>query len=97
MRQIIMTPQKIFLIYYIIINLALFIIMGYDKARAKAEKWRVSEATLFILGLLGGAIGGFLGMKVFHHKTKKPAFYIIFAIGIVLHVALIYFVTTAFK
>ena len=92
-----MTPAKLLAIYYIAINLILFLLMGYDKARAKAEKWRVPEATLFILGLLGGAVGGILGIKVFHHKTRKPSFYIIFVIGIVLHVALIYFANTFFK
>lgn len=48
----------------------LFFLMGFDKGRAKKEKRRVAEKTLFAWALLGGAAGGWLGMRVFHHKTK---------------------------
>ena len=52
------------------LNLRSFGLMGYDKRRAKEGKWRVPEKTLFLLPLLGGSLGGILGMKAFHHKTK---------------------------
>ncbi len=51
-------------------SLALFILMGIDKQKAKKEKWRIPEKRLFIFAFLGGAVGGTLGMYVFHHKTK---------------------------
>lgn len=44
--------------------------MGIDKSRAKRQKWRISEKTLFASALLGGSIGAILGMRMFHHKTK---------------------------
>ena len=77
-------------IYYFLINLVLFVMMGNDKARAVKNRWRIPEAYLFIAALLGGAVGGLLGMHVYRHKTKKPAFYIIFSIAIVMHIMCIY-------
>ncbi len=51
-------------------NLAAFAAFGVDKRRAKRGAWRIPERTLFLLAILGGSIGAFLGMYVFHHKTK---------------------------
>lgn len=70
--------------------------MGYDKACAKRDSWRIPESTLFIVGLLGGGIGGILGMRLFRHKTNKIQFYIIFSIAIILHIAFIYLIATKF-
>ncbi len=57
-------------IYLLGVNLIAFALMGIDKRRAKKDLWRVKERTLFLPVLLGGGVGGILGMKVFHHKTK---------------------------
>lgn len=62
--------MTLFLIYYTIINLVGFIIMGIDKKRAIRGAWRISEASLFTTALLGGALGCTLGMQHFRHKTK---------------------------
>ena len=86
---------KIILGYYLIINLFLFVTMGYDKTRAKKDAWRVPESTLFIIALLGGAVGGFLGMFLFHHKKNKPQFYIIYALALILHAVFLYFIFTS--
>ena len=51
-------------------SLISFILMGVDKRRAKKNKWRVSEKTLFLAAACFGALGGTLGMFYFHHKTK---------------------------
>ena len=61
----------IFLIYYTLINIAGFVIMGVDKKRAIRGAWRISEASLFLTALLGGALGCILGMQHFRHKTKR--------------------------
>ena len=82
-------PSKILLLYTLVINIVLFGTMGYDKYCAKKEKWRIPEAYLFIMALLGGSIGGFIAMKVFHHKTKKIYFYIIFALALCFQIALL--------
>lgn len=76
--------------YYIIINLILFFVMGYDKRMAIKGRRRIPEANIFVVGLLGGALGGFLGMMTFHHKTQKVYFFLIFFIAFNLHIALIY-------
>lgn len=62
--------EKIVIIYSIFINLTGFFAMGIDKAKAKARAWRISEKTLFGIAFLGGSIGTWAGMYVFHHKTK---------------------------
>ena len=59
-----------------VMSLAAFAAFGLDKYKAKAGKWRIPERTLFLLALLGGGIGAFLGMKVFHHKTMHKQFVI---------------------
>lgn len=86
-----MTPLiKVMLFYYAIVSIVLFILMGVDKVKAKRNEWRIRESTLFVTALIGGGIGGLLGMKLFHHKTKKWYFYVMFAVGIVLHVILLW-------
>ncbi len=60
--------------YLLCINLLLFICMGRDKAAAKAGTRRTPETTLLALAVLGGSVGGLLGMALFRHKTRKPAF-----------------------
>ena len=69
----IITFKNIF-IYLLIINLLGFIVMYIDKRKAKKDKWRISEKTLFTLTLLGGGIGTITGMYKFRHKTKKKKF-----------------------
>lgn len=44
--------------------------MGIDKRRARLKKYRISEASLFAIALLGGSLGSVLGMQHFRHKTK---------------------------
>ena len=60
----------ILLIYLAAVNLFGLIIMGVDKSRAKRRKWRIPEATLFLVAIIGGSIGSILGMYLFRHKTK---------------------------
>lgn len=55
-------------------NLAAFVLMGVDKRRAGRGSWRIRERTLFLFPLLGGALGGTLGMLLFHHKSRKWTF-----------------------
>lgn len=57
-------------IYFLIINLLGFAAMGIDKAKAKADAWRIPEKTLFGIAILGGSLGVWSGMKQFRHKTK---------------------------
>ena len=61
---------KILCIWLIAWSVAAFAAMGADKSRARRGEWRIPEAALFLLALLGGALGAVLGMHVFRHKTK---------------------------
>ncbi|MBF0996955.1 MAG: DUF1294 domain-containing protein [Lachnospiraceae bacterium] len=63
-------------VYLIIVNLAAFLLMGVDKQKARHHAWRISESTLFTAALIGGSIGSILGMQIFRHKTRHPAFVI---------------------
>ena len=65
-----MTLSSLFTIYWAVLNLAGFAMMGVDKKRAIRGAWRISEATLFLTAFLGGALGCTLGMRHFRHKTK---------------------------
>lgn len=62
--------MKYLFLYLAAINVLAFAAMGIDKAKARAGKWRIAEGTLFALAALGGT----LGMRVFHHKTKHKEF-----------------------
>jgi uncharacterized membrane protein YsdA (DUF1294 family) len=58
------------LYYLIVINVVTFLVYGIDKLKAKHGSWRISEATLLILAVIGGSIGALLGMKIWRHKTQ---------------------------
>lgn len=60
--------------YLVIINIGAFILYGADKRKARRGKWRVSEATLIWIAILGGSLGAYLGMKYWHHKTQHKKF-----------------------
>ncbi len=78
-------------VWIIVLGVLLFVLMGADKAKARSGRWRISEKTLFILALLGGACGGWLGMLVFRHKTRHWYFALGFPVLAMLQVALIVF------
>lgn len=73
-------------------NILLIILMATDKYKAKKHKWRIKEKTLFSISLLGGCIGGFIGMFLFHHKTKKPLFYLIFSVSLLIHTLIVFYI-----
>ena len=79
--------QKVVLLWCLMACVVLFFLMGADKGRAKKEKRRVAEKTLFAWALLGGALGGWQGMRAFHHKTKHWYFKFGFPILTALEVA----------
>lgn len=82
------------LYYYLIaINTITFLVYGLDKLKAKKGKWRIPESTLLLLAIIGGSIGAFLGMKVWHHKTMHKKFkygiplIIILQLGVLLYLS----------
>ena len=80
--------------YLIAVNFIGFALMGIDKYKAKKRAFRIPEATLFIVAIIGGSIGSIIGMYAFRHKTRHwyfvygmPAFLIlqILMIALLLH------------
>ena len=69
-----MTIKEIVIVYLVVINVATFLTYGIDKWKAKKSRWRIREASLLGLAVLGGSIGAWLGMKVWHHKTMHKKF-----------------------
>lgn len=60
--------------YLVFVNVIAFLVYGVDKLKARKGRWRISEATLLLLAIVGGSIGAWLGMKAWHHKTKHLKF-----------------------
>lgn len=77
--------------YLVLMNVSGFACMGIDKWKAKHNRWRIPEKTLFLLALLGGSIGIFSGMYFFRHKTRHLKFTIGIPTILVLQVLLLIF------
>jgi hypothetical protein len=67
-------PLHVVLAYFITVNVLGLVLFGIDKWKAKHDKWRISEATLLSVTVIGGSIGAWVGMKVWHHKTMHKKF-----------------------
>ena len=80
------------LYYLIVINIVTFLVYGIDKWKAKKGSWRISEATLLILAVIGGSIGALLGMRVWHHKTMHKKFKYGLPLILLVQIALIYLI-----
>lgn len=77
------------LIIYLVYNLFVFTLYGLDKHYAKANKWRIPEKVLLGTATIMGGLGAFLGMRVFHHKTKHIRFKIIVPLVFLVQLVLI--------
>ena len=84
-----MTTEHLIVIYLVAVNVVTFFLYGIDKWKAKHSKWRIPEATLLGLAVIGGSIGAILGMKVWHHKTMHKKFQFGIPVIILLQIALI--------
>ena len=84
-------PLHVVLAYFITVNVLGLVLFGIDKWKAKHDKWRISEATLLSVTIIGGSIGAWVGMKVWHHKTMHKKFKYGIPLVIVLQFALLLF------
>ena len=64
----------IIILYLVAINVVTFLLYGIDKYKAQRSKWRIPEAVLLGLAVVGGSIGAWLGMLVWRHKTQHKKF-----------------------
>jgi len=86
----------VLIVYLVIMNIAGYATMGIDKAKAKKGAWRIPEATLFLVAILGGSIGSIFGMQHFRHKTKHWYFAVGMPIIFFLQLALAIMIITKF-
>lgn len=64
----------IIVLYFVFINVLTFLLYGIDKWKAKRSRWRIPESVLLGLASVGGSVGAWLGMRVWHHKTQHKKF-----------------------
>ena len=90
--------MELLFVYLLIINASGFLYMLIDKYRAKKNLWRIPEARLMGIALLGGSLGVLAGMYLARHKTKHPKFFIgiplILAVQVVLVALLLPWILT---
>ena len=80
--------------YLLAINIATFLLYGIDKYKAKKGKWRISEATLLTMAAIGGSIGAWAGMRLWHHKTMHKKFKYGTPVIIIMQIALVAYLHT---
>lgn len=86
---------KLIITYLLLINVITFFVYGLDKLKAKKQAWRITEAALLTLAIIGGSLGAWLGMKVWHHKTLHNKFRYGVPVIIILQVIIaLYFILT---
>ena len=81
--------MEVLLLYFLFINILVFIFAGYDKSQAKKNNRRIPEKTLFLMALTGGSPGLLTAMLLFRHKTSKTSFIVKFTVILVIQTALI--------
>lgn len=84
-----LTGVDVVVAWLIAITAITFLTYGYDKSIAGTETTRVPEKALLALALVGGALGAWAGMSVFHHKTAKESFQLKFVLVVIVQVALV--------
>lgn len=78
-----------FLIFFVLMNLITFFLFRKDKKKAEKKKFRIPEKDLLGFSAAFGALGGLLAMILFHHKTRKPKFYILVPLFAIVQLILI--------
>ena len=79
-------------VYIALMSVVLLVVMKADKERARRNQYRISEKTLWMTAIFGGAIGGVIGMQLFRHKTKHLSFRLGFPLLALLDVSVLVFV-----
>ncbi len=81
----------VIVVYLVAVNVVAFLLFGIDKWKARHARWRISETTLFGMALMGGGLGAWLGMRVWHHKTLHRLFRYGIPFLLILHLSLFVF------
>lgn len=86
--------MNIILYYLLAVNIATFLLYGIDKYKAKKSKWRISEVTLLTMAAIGGSIGAWAAMRLWHHKTMHKKFKYGIPVIIIMQIALVAYLHT---
>ena len=86
--------MNIILGYLLAVNITSFLLYGIDKYKAKKNQWRISEATLLMMAAIGGSIGAWAGMRLWHHKTMHKKFKYGIPVIIIMQIALVVYLLT---
>lgn len=82
------------ILYWIAMNVIGFCLMYADKEKAKKGQYRISEKSLWTVSILGGALGSFIALKKFRHKSKHATFRIGFFLLSIIHLSIIGYVVS---
>ena len=77
--------MRIIYLYLLIINALGFMLMRIDKYKAQNHLWRIPEAVLLIVAAIGGSLGTFAAMEIYHHKIRHWEVSIGVPVMLVLH------------
>jgi uncharacterized membrane protein YsdA (DUF1294 family) len=80
---------------YGLLSLAAFAMYAADKRAAIRGTWRISEANLHLVALLGGWPGALVARRVFRHKTTKQPFRTIFWVTVAANCAVLAWLVSA--
>lgn len=83
--------HNIIIITLIVLNIFGFVLVSLDKYKAKNRLWRIPERSFFILSILGGSIGVYIGLFVFNHKTRNWYFMTLIPLIIIIQTVFIYY------
>ena len=86
--------MNIILGYLLAVNITSFLLYGIDKYKAKKGRWRISEATLLTMAAIGGSIGAWAGMRLWHHKTMHKKFKYGIPLILIMQIALVAYLHT---
>ena len=81
--------MQYYLIYLAVMSVLALVLYKADKEKAKRKKWRISEKTLLLTGLLGGAAGALAAMQLYRHKTKHWYFWAVNILGLLLQIGIL--------
>ncbi|WP_201000378.1 DUF1294 domain-containing protein [Paenibacillus glycanilyticus] len=79
------------IIYLLVVNIIAFAMMGMDKNYARRKKRRIPEKRLFGVSAIGGALGAWIGMQIWRHKTKHASFRVGIPLLFIFNLVVIYY------
>lgn len=83
--ELIINRSALIVAFYLVASLVTFSIYAIDKNAAKKGAWRIAEAHLHLLALIGGWPGAMVAQQTLRHKSKKQEFRFVFWVTVILN------------